>query len=984
MGLGIIETDVDLCACLDAKLPLVHDANIELKMSEAIKSTNLSAFMLSLGDIKPAYLLQLETLIWKNLVLISRCKITAETMIDNVLNSIVDHNTFASFRGNIESFRAHFWKQFDPVKHHTSFLDLGAIIKEEPVAPSGHLETMYQTPAPTTTSSSFTPLSATESHPDSDALASLCSGHSNPRLSPSEKSDIYKLFLSSLTVDFSKINIPSLPNSLTQRISSSLTPPIIVNSPQSFPLNGANDPATLDLVISQPGIQSVSQIIRRDHLSVLEIYPSPTLDSNLDDGFDLDLDSGVTSTAAELSVDKSDSASCRVVLPIMSPSKDSGSTSKLALGVHGTSIPDAHATPPIQLRQSSRIAENKRKSEENGDDSSVKHLKVSNSQSSRKCSMKTKRWQMKRQNVGSKDFQAEPGRAQANQENKEGRQKVEYISTSEVPRLVICEDDSQQQFSSGPIDLYTTDSSKYFRYRGTHYRADIVEDLEDLAHRVNNWRCKLGLPTGPPSEWNDEMVDPIAISPIAVTHPNAPPIYTNTFDAFYRKSTREVQDILRRFPVVVLSGHEFGDVDVPRIMHDKSKYEEDKTEAVLTQASYEGFLLTDKIVNSLDNPLGGGVPALLQLATDICVAAYQYSNFPTDTYVQLMTWGLLAKANAVHEPHIDCTGMATWVAIEDGLKKWDIAFPPSSAAEAEVGMIEVYAGDMVWHRNYERGWRWVSILLDPGSMLIMRPGTVHSVTTIKDCVALGGHFFTSSTIKYTVNLIFHLFVGSHTVTNSPVDHEQQNLLRILLYWHKILYEGSDKYLGRIEQLAQDTLPHIPNILLFEDFKNLVMLLNYAELVSVVTPARYDSLELETFDPKPYLLPHKCARELRRWLCRHFQLTLEPPADDGHRDAERMEAILETSLLCQAHKLWTDVKQHAKLAVVGSTCSRLRKSKEVVEEITAAQVKDAIDSDLSDFPRFSERWPIETMKTPPPSYAFPSPLNGCRYVVKCNV
>ncbi|KIK50397.1 hypothetical protein GYMLUDRAFT_253036 [Collybiopsis luxurians FD-317 M1] len=93
----------------------------------------------------------------------------------------------------------------------------------------------------------------------------------------------------------------------------------------------------------------------------------------------------------------------------------------------------------------------------------------------------------------------------------------------------------------------------------------------------------------------------------------------------------------------------------------------------------------------------------------------------------------------------------------------------------------------------------------------------------------------------------------------------------------------------------------------------------------------------------------------------------------------MEAILETSLLRQAHKLWTDVKQRAKLAVVGSTCSRLRKSKEVVEEITAAQVKDAIDSDLSDFPRFSEQWPIETMKTPPPSYAFPSLPDGCRYV-----
>ena len=141
-------------------------------------------------------------------------------------------------------------------------------------------------------------------------------------------------------------------------------------------------------------------------------------------------------------------------------------------------------------------------------------------------------------------------------------------------------------------------------------------------------------------------------------------------------------------------------------------------EAVLTQASYKGFLLTDKIVNGLDNPLGGGVPALPQLATDIRAAAYQYSDFPTDTYVQLMMWGLLAKANAVHEPHIDRTGMATWVAIEDGMKKWDIGFPPKDkVAEDEIATLDAYTADMVADHNFSRGWHWMSILLYPGLLL---------------------------------------------------------------------------------------------------------------------------------------------------------------------------------------------------------------------------------------------------------------------------
>lgn len=94
-----------------------------------------------------------------------------------------------------------------------------------------------------------------------------------------------------------------------------------------------------------------------------------------------------------------------------------------------------------------------------------------------------------------------------------------------------------------------------------------------------------------------------------------------------------------------------------------------------------------------------------------------YEDFPSHIPVCLMTWGLLAKADAVHFPHIDCPGTATFVAQEDGLKKWDLGFPPTATDEEEVATPAAYRSEMSNNRNYLRGWQWYSILLHPGSML---------------------------------------------------------------------------------------------------------------------------------------------------------------------------------------------------------------------------------------------------------------------------
>ena len=150
---------------------------------------------------------------------------------------------------------------------------------------------------------------------------------------------------------------------------------------------------------------------------------------------------------------------------------------------------------------------------------------------------------------------------------------------------------------------------------------------------------------------------------------------------------------------------------------DNSRYDPQNAHAVHVQASYRDFLRTSKNINSLDNPLAGGIAAPSQLATDLRAAVSQYDDFPATMPMRIMSWGLLAKANAVHPPHIDRPGTCTWVAIEDGLKKWDIAFPPNEIAEEEAAKADAYGVEMALSRNYSHGWNWHSILLYPGTML---------------------------------------------------------------------------------------------------------------------------------------------------------------------------------------------------------------------------------------------------------------------------
>lgn len=82
---------------------------------------------MSLGDIKPASLREIETLIWKNLYHVARCELSAEDMMHNVLNSIIKPQILDSFHGDKHQLHGHFKEKFDSIDDHTGFFFPGEI-----------------------------------------------------------------------------------------------------------------------------------------------------------------------------------------------------------------------------------------------------------------------------------------------------------------------------------------------------------------------------------------------------------------------------------------------------------------------------------------------------------------------------------------------------------------------------------------------------------------------------------------------------------------------------------------------------------------------------------------------------------------------------------------------------------------------------------------------------------------------------------------
>ena len=65
----------------------------------------------------------------------------------------------------------------------------------------------------------------------------------------------------------------------------------------------------------------------------------------------------------------------------------------------------------------------------------------------------------------------------------------------------------------------------------------------------------------------------------------------------------------------------------------------------------------------------------------------------------------------------------------------------------------------------------------------MRPGTPHLVLTFEDCLAVGGHFYSTATYELSLKSIMHEFYAGTVITNTHLPTAPIYLLKTLSYYH---------------------------------------------------------------------------------------------------------------------------------------------------------------------------------------------------------
>ncbi|KAG6875104.1 hypothetical protein C0993_010851 [Termitomyces sp. T159_Od127] len=190
-----------------------------------------------------------------------------------------------------------------------------------------------------------------------------------------------------------------------------------------------------------------------------------------------------------------------------------------------------------------------------------------------------------------------------------------------------------------------------------------------------------------------------------------------------------------------------------------------------------------------------------------------------------MRWGLASTGSTHHYWHIDANGFGTFVHVETGVKLWFIA-TPKNGNYADFATWELYVNDFALRKPNEDKWNMELIVLEPGSMLIMRPNLPHSVVTPSPTICRGGHFYCVSTIIDSVVGIFHHYVASDTISNTNHALASHNVLtRLLTFYLLVLVDSDDE--------TEYDRSHVPDVTSWDGLLTIFHLCNYFELHSAI-------------------------------------------------------------------------------------------------------------------------------------------------------
>ncbi|KAF8585343.1 hypothetical protein K439DRAFT_1615989 [Ramaria rubella] len=245
------------------------------------------------------------------------------------------------------------------------------------------------------------------------------------------------------------------------------------------------------------------------------------------------------------------------------------------------------------------------------------------------------------------------------------------------------------------------------------------------------------------------------------------------------------------------------------------------------------------------------------------------SPFP----VESLSWGLVATVPTHSHTHRDTGKFSTSIQVVSGTKFWFLRDSRCVGFPRE--LVDVNPCD----------YRWTGLVLQPGHVLIMRPGVEHLVWTLRtlqDSIVTGGHFYASTTLGRSLKagLDEHL----HGKSSTNTEHlGSETVLNHLVH-----------YYDRFVNVYEDTNTTVPLQYALPDDDNLGALLAMTLYPDTFVPQPICDSE---GNEKPWVFPmhlkHDRARSKKSCVA---ILEKRPDLIDNVRDwMEVIKSVLECSL-----------------------------------------------------------------------------------------
>ncbi|KAH9939652.1 uncharacterized protein BXZ73DRAFT_99266 [Epithele typhae] len=126
-------------------------------------------------------------------------------------------------------------------------------------------------------------------------------------------------------------------------------------------------------------------------------------------------------------------------------------------------------------------------------------------------------------------------------------------------------------------------------------------------------------------------------------------------------------------------------------------------------------------------------------------------RIPADC-VHASTWGAMSNAGYLIHPRHQSSGMVSWVTVASGVQFWTIFRPRWDDPDRTKAALRVIANATPRDNpeDLEHMFDIGTVMLTPGSVLILPPGAYHMVYTPVKSVTLGGNFLTIDSLHHTL------------------------------------------------------------------------------------------------------------------------------------------------------------------------------------------------------------------------------------------